>query len=52
VVDSAYRPIGVLSLNDLAQTAYNVPSTAVAGTLAAISEHRSAPIVTQPRARS
>jgi CBS domain-containing protein len=45
VVDETHRPVGVLSLNDLARTmahGRNVPATAVAGTLAAISEHREA----------
>jgi len=43
VVDEAHRPIGMLSLNDLARTmahGRDVPATAVAGTLAAICEHR------------
>jgi CBS domain-containing protein len=43
VIDEAHRPVGVLSLNDLARTmarGRNVPATAVAGTLAAICEHR------------
>jgi CBS domain-containing protein len=43
VVDAAHRPIGMLSLNDLARTmarGRDVPATAVAGTLAAICEHR------------
>lgn len=45
VVDDGHRPIGMLSLNDLARTmahGRNVPATAVAGTLAAICEHRTA----------
>ena len=45
VVDEAHRPIGMLSLNDLARTmahGRDVPATAVAGTLAAICEHRAA----------
>ena len=54
VVDGANRPIGMLSLNDLARTmahGRNVPATAVAGTLAAICEHRTAtPANGQPRA--
>jgi CBS domain-containing protein len=43
VVDDANQPVGVLSLNDLARTMANgrdVPASAVAGTLAAICEHR------------
>jgi CBS domain-containing protein len=56
VVDDAHRPIGILSLNDLARTmahGRNVPATAVAGTLAAICEHRTAPPAgNQPRASS
>ncbi|HEU4733987.1 MAG TPA: CBS domain-containing protein [Kofleriaceae bacterium] len=43
VVDEAHRPIGMLSLNDLARTmarGRDVPASSVAGTLAAISEHR------------
>jgi CBS domain-containing protein len=43
VVDEAHRPIGMVSLNDLARTmahGRDVPATAVAGTLAAICEHR------------
>lgn len=43
VVDDANHPIGILSLNDLARTMANgrdVPASEVAGTLAAISEHR------------
>jgi CBS domain-containing protein len=46
VVDEAHRPVGMLSLNDLARTmarGRNVPATAVAGTLAAICEHREPP---------
>jgi CBS domain-containing protein len=48
VVDDAQQPVGVVSLNDLARTmarGRDVPATSVAGTLAAISEHR------QPDAR-
>jgi CBS domain-containing protein len=48
VVDQALQPVGVVSLNDLARTmarGREVPATSVAGTLAAISEHR------QPDAR-
>ena len=43
VVDEARRPVGVVSLNDLARTmarGRDVPATSVAGTLAAICEHR------------
>lgn len=43
VVDDGHRPIGMVSLNDLARTmarGREVPATAVAGTLAAICEHR------------
>jgi CBS domain-containing protein len=43
VVDEAHRPVGMVSLNDLARTmahGRDVPATAVAGTLAAICEHR------------
>ena len=43
VVDEAQRPVGVVSLNDLARTmarGRDVPATSVAGTLAAICEHR------------
>lgn len=43
VVDESNQPVGVVSLNDLARTmarGRDVPATAVAGTLAAISEHR------------
>jgi CBS-domain-containing membrane protein len=43
VVDGARRPVGVVSLNDLARTmavGRDVPASAVAGTLAAICEHR------------
>jgi CBS domain-containing protein len=43
VVDDSKQPVGVVSLNDLARTmarGRDVPSTSVAGTLAAISEHR------------
>jgi CBS domain-containing protein len=56
VVDDQHRPIGMLSLNDLARTmahGRDVPATAVAGTLAAISEHRGAePAGAWPRAHS
>ncbi len=48
IVDDMHRPVGMLSLSDLARTmghGRNVPAAAVAGTLAAISEHRaSAPV--------
>ena len=43
VIDEARRPIGMVSLNDLARTmarGRDVPASSVAGTLAAISEHR------------
>jgi len=43
VVDDMHRPVGMASLNDLACTmarGRNVPATEVAGTLAAICEHR------------
>jgi CBS domain-containing protein len=43
VVDEARRPVGMVSLNDLARTmarGREVPASSVAGTLAAISEHR------------
>ena len=43
VVDEAQRPVGMVSLNDLARTmarGRDVPATSVAGTLAAICEHR------------
>jgi CBS domain-containing protein len=43
VVDDAQRPIGLVSLNDLALAmakGRGVPASAVAGTLAAICEHR------------
>jgi CBS domain-containing protein len=43
VVDEGKQPVGVVSLNDLARTmarGRDVPATSVAGTLAAISEHR------------
>jgi CBS domain-containing protein len=43
VVDDAQKPIGVVSLNDLAVSmakGSDVPSSEVAGTLAAICEHR------------
>lgn len=43
VVDGSRRPLGMVSLNDLARTmarGREVPATEVAGTLAAISEHR------------
>jgi CBS domain-containing protein len=50
VVDDTQRPIGMVSINDLAITMANgreVPATEVAGTLAAICEHRpAAPIAT------
>lgn len=48
VVDETDRPVGMVSLNDLARTmarGREVPASSVAGTLAAISEHR------QPEAR-
>lgn len=48
VVDEAHKPIGIVSLNDLAISmakGREVPPTEVAGTLAAICEHRpTAPI--------
>jgi CBS domain-containing protein len=47
VVDEAQKPIGIVSLNDLAVSMINgreVPATEVAGTLAAICEHRASPI--------
>jgi CBS domain-containing protein len=53
VVDEAHRPVGMLSLNDLARTmahGRDVPATAVAGTLAAISEHRDGTTNGQPHA--
>jgi CBS domain-containing protein len=43
VVDETQRPVGMVSLNDLACTmarGRDVPATSVAGTLAAICEHR------------
>jgi CBS domain-containing protein len=43
VVDESRRPVGMVSLNDLARTmarGREVPASSVAGTLAAISEHR------------
>lgn len=43
VVDETHRPVGMVSLNDLARTmarGRDVPATSVAGTLAAICEHR------------
>jgi CBS domain-containing protein len=55
VVDEAHRPVGVLSLNDLARTmahGRDVPATAVAGTLAAICEHRDGAASGQPYAPS
>lgn len=55
VVDHAHRPIGMLSLNDLARTmahGRDVSATEVAGTLAAICEHRAVPPNGQPRAPS
>jgi CBS domain-containing protein len=56
VVDEAHRPVGMLSLNDLARTmarGRDVPATAVAGTLAAICEHRNGVADDgQPRASS
>jgi len=45
VVDDANHPVGMLSLNDLACTmarGRELPASAVAGTLAAICEHRAA----------
>jgi len=51
VVDEVNHPIGMLSLNDLARTTRTgraVPASAVAGTLAAICEHR----VPQPAAHA
>jgi CBS domain-containing protein len=49
VVDDAQKPIGIVSLNDLAVSmakGRDVPATEVAGTLAAICEHRpNAPVV-------
>jgi len=49
VVDEAQRPIGIVSLNDLAiamARGRTIPSDEIAGTLAAICEHRPiAPIV-------
>ena len=55
VVDDANHPVGVLSLNDLARTMANgrdLPASAVAGTLAAICEHRTASAAPARRARS
>jgi CBS domain-containing protein len=55
VVDDANHPVGVLSLNDLARTMANgrdLPASAVAGTLAAICEHRTASAAPGRRARS
>jgi CBS domain-containing protein len=55
VVDTAHRPVGILSLNDLARTmahGRDVPATAVAGTLAAICEHRDTAPNGQPHAPS
>ena len=49
VVDETNRPVGLVSLNDLARTmarGRDVPASSVAGTLAAICEHR------QPEAQS
>jgi len=46
VVDDAKRPIGMLSINDLAiamAKGRSVPASELAGTLAAICEHRPAP---------
>jgi predicted transcriptional regulator len=43
VIDEAQRPIGIVSLNDLAiamARGRNIPSAEIAGTLAAICEHR------------
>lgn len=54
VVDEAHRPVGMLSLNDLARTmarGRDVPATAVAGTLAAICEHRDGATSDRPRER-
>jgi len=51
VVDDAQRPIGLVSLNDLALAMANgrgVPAGQVAGTLAAVCEHR--PIAPAPAA--
>jgi CBS domain-containing protein len=48
VVDETNRPIGLLSINDLARTMVqgrDVSASKVAGTLAAISEHRQPPPV-------
>ena len=56
VVDELHRPVGMLSLNDLARTmarGREVPASSVAGTLAAICEHRQpAPAGGQARASS
>jgi CBS domain-containing protein len=55
VVDEAHRPVGIVSLNDLARTmarGREVPATSVAGTLAAICEHRNADPRASKRARS
>jgi CBS domain-containing protein len=53
VVDDTQRPVGVLSLSDLACTmarSRDVPAAAVASTLAAICEHR--PAETEGRSRA
>lgn len=58
VVDDANHPVGMLSLNDLACTmaqSRDLPASAIAGTLAAICEHRTAPSVAstaRPQARA
>jgi CBS domain-containing protein len=55
VVDDANHPVGMLSLNDLACTmarGRDVPASAVAGTLAAICEHRTATGAARQPARS
>ena len=54
VIDEAQQPVGIVSLNDLARTmarGREVPATSVAGTLAAICEHRQ-PDARPQRARS
>ena len=46
VVDEVNHPVGILSINDLACTmarGRDIPASKVAGTLAAICEHRQAP---------
>jgi len=55
IVDDANHPVGILSLNDLACTmaqGRDLPASAVAGTLAAICEHRTVSSAARDQARA